>query len=90
MPLGAEYLNLLQGLIHSSKAFEFHTLLLEHLNVIPDNFDELINKLKGVFLTSDAAQKKRLLGLTTHERLKTAWIQTKSSKEVSELIKDLD
>ena len=90
MPLGAEYLNLLQGLIHSSKAFEFHTLLLEHLNAIPDDFNELVSQLKGAFLTSDAAQNTRLLGLTTHERLRTAWIQTKSSKEVSELIKDLN
>ena len=65
-------------------------MLLKHLDAIPDNFNELISKLKGAFFKNDAAQNKRLLDLTTHEILKTAWVQTKSSEEVIELIKDLN
>ena len=63
---------------------------LKHLDVIPDDFDELISKLKGAFLTNDTAQNKRLLDLTTHERLKTAWVQTKSKEEVTDLVKGLN
>ena len=46
--------------------------------------------LKGAFLTKDTAQNKRLLDLTTHERLKTAWVQTKSKEEVTDLVKGLN
>ena len=41
-------------------------------------------------MANDAAQNKRLLAMTTHERLKTAWVKTKSKDEVIELIKDLN
>ena len=75
-------------MIYSSKALEFDSLLLKHLDVIPDDFDELISKLKGAFLANNAAQNSRLLEITTNERLKTAWVQTKSTEEVTELIKD--
>ena len=65
-------------------------MLLKHLDAIPDNFNELISKLKGAFLKNDAAQNKRLLDLTAHERLKTAWVQTKSKEEVTDLVKGLN
>ena len=55
LPQGAACLGLLQDLIHSSKALELQSLLLKHLDVIPDDFDEIISKLKGAFLTKDAA-----------------------------------
>ena len=65
-------------------------MLLKHLDAIPDNFDELLSKLKGAFLKNDAAQNKRLLDLTAHERLKTARVQTKSKEEVTDLVKGLN
>ena len=54
-------LGLLQELIHSSKSFEFKSLLLEHLDVIPDDFDKVIGKLKGAFVTNEAALRSRSL-----------------------------
>ena len=74
LPQGGVCLDLLYDLIHSFKAPGLVSLLLKHLDVIPDDFDQIISKLKGAFLTNDAAQNKELLELTTHERLKTAWI----------------
>ena len=58
--------------------------------MIPDDFDQLIGKLESAFLRNNTLQNKRLLELTSHEGLKTAWIQTKSKEEVIDLIKDLD
>ena len=90
LPQDSPCLDQLQDLIQSSVAIEFHDLLLQHLDVIPDDFDQLIGKLESAFLRNNTLQNKRLLELTSHEGLKTAWIQTKSKEEVIDLIKDLD
>ena len=90
LPQREACLDQLQDLIHSSKALEFDSLLLKHLDVIPDDFDELISKLKGAFLTNDTTQNSRLLDMTSHEILRAAWVQTKTTEEVTELIKDLN